>query len=65
MIATPTPADEQAFLDQPLVENSALQRRGGLHFLTPDQAALLLIPNPASTSALLDIVRPMLDGNGS
>jgi iron complex transport system substrate-binding protein len=51
----------QAFTAQPLVGNLVLVRSGGIHFLAPDQASLLLQPNPATTAAVLDLIGPLLE----
>lgn len=51
----------RAFTEQPLVGDMDLVRSGGMHFLTPDQASLLLQPNPATTAEVLDLIGPLLE----
>lgn len=52
---------ERDFLAQPLVGDLDLVRSGGLRYLTVDQAALLLQPNPANTDAVLELIGPPLE----
>lgn len=63
VIGVPTDADRAALTTHPLVARTALAREGRLHVVSSDVAALLLTPNPASTPALLEILRPVLEAS--
>ncbi len=53
--------DRTEFTGQPLIAGSSLMTSGNLHYLTGDEADLLLGPNPAVTDALLEQLRPALE----
>lgn len=60
-LGMPTADSRRDFTAQPLVGGLELVRSGGVHYLTQDQASLLLQPNPANTSAVLELLGPALE----
>ncbi|WP_226354003.1 ABC transporter substrate-binding protein [Pseudonocardia sp. ICBG601] len=63
LVGVPTGADGAALTARPLVARGPLVREGRLHLVSTDVAALLMTPNPASTPALIETLRPLLEAS--
>ncbi|WP_226361725.1 ABC transporter substrate-binding protein [Pseudonocardia sp. ICBG1142] len=61
LIGVPTDGEGREFTTRPLVARGPLVREGRLHLLSVADSALLLTPNPASTPALIETLRPLLE----